>query len=156
LQFGLIHAVSTQAQGPDPIFRTPQPVEELPPELDHVVDEIDIHFPWGSLLRSVAIGDKEVLGGLRRIAAPGAWLEIILGIDESRDAAEVARLELPPLTEEYIRSTLMPRYEMAGSKVEESGLSSHAEWPHIETTWAKRLRDNNRRQLLFIIARATS
>ena len=25
LQFGLIHAASTQAQGPDPIFRTPQP-----------------------------------------------------------------------------------------------------------------------------------
>lgn len=132
------------------------PVEELPPELNQVVDEIHIHFPWGSLLRSVAMGDKEVLGGLRRIAVPGAWLEIIMGIDESRDAAEVARLELPPLTVEYVRSTLMPRYEMAGFKVEESGISSDAEWPHIETTWAKRLRDNRQRQLLFIIAKAIS
>ena len=112
------------------------PVEELPPELDEVAHEIHIHFPWGSLLRSVASGDKEVLGGLRRIAVPGAWLEIIMGIDESRDAAEVARLELPSLTEEYVRSTLIPRYEMAGFKVEESGISSDAEWPHIETTWS--------------------
>jgi 16S rRNA (adenine(1408)-N(1))-methyltransferase len=132
------------------------PVEELPPELNQVADEIHIHFPWGSLLRSVAIGDKEVLGCLRRIAVPGAWLEIIMGIDEIRDTAEVARLELPPLTEEYVRSTLIPRYEMAGFKVEESGISSDAEWPHIETTWAKRLRNNSRRQLLFIIAKATS
>jgi 16S rRNA (adenine(1408)-N(1))-methyltransferase len=132
------------------------PVEELPPELDQVADEIHIHFPWGSLLRSMAIGDKDVLGGLRRIAARGAWLEIVIGIDEARDAAEVARLELPPLTEEYVRSTLVPRYDMAGFKIEESGISSHAEWPHIETTWAKRLRDNTRRRLLFIIAEATS
>src|ERR671914_608768 len=132
------------------------PVEELPPELNQVADEIHIHFLWGSLLRSVAIGDKEVLGGLRRIAVPGAWLEIIMGIDESRDAAEVARLELAPLTEEYVRSTLIPRYEMSGFKVEEIGISSDAEWPHLETTWAKRLRDNNRRQLLFIIAKAAS
>ena len=150
-----IHCKPEKGGLPNVLF-VQAPVEELPPELDHVVDEIHFHFPWGSLLRSVAIGDKEVLGGLRRIAAPGAWLEIILGINESRDATEVARLELPPLTEEYVRSTLMPRYEMAGFKVEESGMSSHAEWPHIETTWAKRLRDNNRRQLLFIIARATS
>jgi 16S rRNA (adenine(1408)-N(1))-methyltransferase len=104
----------------------------------------------------VAIGDKEVLGGLRRIAVPGAWLEIIIGIDESRDVAEAARLELQPLTEEYVGSTLIPRYEMAGFKVEESGISSHAEWPHLETTWAKRLRENSWRQLLFIIAKATS
>ena len=83
----------------------------------------------------MASGDKEVLGGLRRIAVPGAWLEIIMGIDESRDA-EVARLELPSLTEEYVRSRLIPRYEMAGFKVEESGISSDAEWPHIETTWS--------------------
>jgi 16S rRNA (adenine(1408)-N(1))-methyltransferase len=132
------------------------PVEELPPELDQVADEIHIHFPWGSLLRSVAIGDKEVLGGMRRIAAPAAWLEIIIGIDESGDAAEVARLGLPPLTEEYVGSTLIPRYEMSGFRVEESGISSDAEWPHLETTWAKRLRDNSRRQLLFIIAKVTS
>jgi 16S rRNA (adenine(1408)-N(1))-methyltransferase len=37
------------------------PVEELPPELNQVADEIHIHFPLGSLLRSVAVGDKKVL-----------------------------------------------------------------------------------------------
>jgi hypothetical protein len=56
--------------------------------------------PWGSLLRSVAVGDEEVLRGLRRIAAPDAWLEVLIGIDEERDAAEARRLQLPALTEE--------------------------------------------------------
>lgn len=131
------------------------PVEDLPDELDHVADEIHIHFPWGSLLRAVAVGDEEVLNGLRKIAAPGAWLEILIGIDEDRDTAETTRLELPPLTEEYVRSRLVPRYAMAGFEVRESGISDHADWPHVETTWAKRLRDNSRRRLLFIVARTT-
>ena len=130
------------------------PVEELPAELNNVADEIHIHFPWGSLLRSIAVGDKAVLGGLRRIAAPGAWLEILVGVDEYRDSGEMARLELPPLTEEYVRSRLAPSYALAGFEVEESGISSLAELPHIETTWAKRLHDNSRRRLLFIVARA--
>ena len=32
-------------------------VEDLPNELNNVADEIHIHFPWGSLLRSVATGE---------------------------------------------------------------------------------------------------
>jgi hypothetical protein len=34
------------------------PVEELPPELNQVADKIHIHFPGGSLLRSVAMETK--------------------------------------------------------------------------------------------------
>jgi hypothetical protein len=45
---------------------------------------------------------------------------------------------------------------MAGFKVRKSGINSDPEWSHTETTWAKRLGDNNRRQLLFITAKATS
>ncbi len=130
------------------------PVEDLPAELEDVADEIHIHFPWGSLLRSVVVGDEAVLRGLRRIAAPGAWLEVLVAIDEERDAAEAARLDLPSLTEEYVGSTLAPRYARAGFDVEESGIGALAEGPHLDTTWAKRLRDNGSRRLLFIVARA--
>jgi 16S rRNA (adenine(1408)-N(1))-methyltransferase len=130
------------------------PVEDLPTELNHVADEIHVHFPWGSLLQSMALADPAVLSGLRRIAAPGAWLEVLMGIDEEKDSGETARLHLPPLTEEYVQSTLIPRYEAAGFDVQESGIISHSEWPHLETTWAKRLRDSNCRRLLFIVASA--
>ena len=93
------------------------PAEALPTELNHVADEIHVHFPWGSLLRSVAVGDEEVLAGLRRIAAPGAWLEVLIGLDEARDAGEAHRLRLPALTDEYVRSTLTPRSARAGFTV---------------------------------------
>lgn len=132
------------------------PVEDLPRELDGIADEIHIHFPWGSLLRAVALGNADVLAGLRRVAASGAWLEIVIGVDESRDAGEVARLGLPSLTVAYVRSTLTPRYAAAGFAVEESGLVDAADWPHIDTTWAKRLHDNRARRLLFVIARAVA
>ena len=127
--------------------------EELPTELNKSADEIHVHFPWGSLLRSVAVGDKEVLRGLRRIAAPGAWLEILIGIDEDRDSGEARRLQLPPLTDEYVRSTLIPRYATVGFDVRESGTLPHIEWPHLETTWAKRLRYNDCRHMLFLVAK---
>lgn len=129
-------------------------VEDLPQELGNVADEIHIHFPWGSLLRAVAAGDKEIISGLKRIAAPGAWLEIVIGIDDERDAGEAARLDLPPLTQEYVETVLRPRYAAAGFSIEESGLVEPDKWPEVDTTWAKRLRGSTRRRLLYIVAKA--
>jgi 16S rRNA (adenine(1408)-N(1))-methyltransferase len=130
------------------------PVEDLPEELTSVADEIHIHFPWGSLLRAVAVGDEDTLGGLRRIAAPGAWLEIVIGVDEYRDSAEATRLVLPPLSEDYVETVLKPRYSAAGFSIEESEMAAPGEWPELDTTWAKRLRENKQRRLLLIVARA--
>jgi len=132
------------------------PVEDLPTELDHVADEIHIHFPWGSLLRAVAFGDERVLSGLRRIAAPGASLEILIGVDHQRDEAEVRRLRLPPLTEEYVRSSLVPRYTRAGFEVRESGILLRSRWPPVETTWARRLSQSDRRRMAFLVAEASA
>ena len=129
-------------------------VEELPEELDGVADEIHIHFPWGSLLRGVAAGEERTLGGLRRISAPGAWLEVVVGVDEYRDAAETDRLDLPPLSEEYVEDVLRPRYGAAGFTIEETESPAPGEWPELDTTWAKRLRGNKQRRLLVIVARA--
>jgi hypothetical protein len=135
------------------IHRNKCTLQDLPSELVQLADEIHIHFPWGSLLRSVVVGDEEVLRGLHRIAAPDAWLEILIGIDEARDEAEIHRLQLPSLTDEYVRSTLVPRYARAGFSVEESGVIRHSQWPHVETTWAKRLHENDHRRLFYVLAR---
>ena len=77
-------------------------VEDLPADLDGIADEVHVHFPWGSLLRAVAIGDAAILGKLRRLCAPGALLEVIVGIDPQRDRTEIERLGLPPLSDAYI------------------------------------------------------
>jgi len=129
-------------------------VEALPPELDGVANEVHVHFPWGSLLRAVATGDEAALQNLRRICAPGAWLEVVIALDPERDSAEIARLGLEPLTPEFLEATLIPRYQAAGFDVVEYGVLPRSEWPQLHTSWAQRLRDSTNRSLTFLIARA--
>lgn len=128
-------------------------LEDLPADLDGIADEVHIHFPWGSLLRAVATGDEKALAGLRRISAPGAVLEVIIGLDPERDRAEIERLGLQPLASEYIEAELRPRYIAAGFAQVQSGVLAEAEWARLATSWAKRLGGNAGRAVLYIIAR---
>lgn len=128
-------------------------VEDLPPELDGVADEVHVHFPWGSLLRAMATGDPEVLGNLRRTCSPGALLEVVVGLDPDQDRGEMERLGLPPVSLSYIDATLLPRYRDAGFEVLERGLLSAPDWASLQTSWAKRLRGNSGRSVFYIIAR---
>ena len=129
-------------------------VEDLPPELDGVADELHVHFPWGSLLRAVATGDVAVLQNLRRICAPGALLEVVLGLDPARDQTEIERLRLTPLTLEFIDQQLTASYRAAGFELTERGIIAAAEWPEFNTSWAKRLHQNDQRPITFLICRA--
>ena len=129
-------------------------VEDLPAELDAVADEVHVHFPWGSLLRAVAIGDRAVLGNLRRICSPGALLEVVIGLDAERDRFEMERLGLPPLSTPYIDSVLTAEYADAGFDIFERGMLSPSEWPGLQTSWARRLQGSVSRSLIYIIARA--
>ena len=129
-------------------------VEDLPPELDGVADELHVHFPWGSLLRAVATGDAVVLRNLRRICAAGGLLEVVLGLDPARDQSEIERLGLAPLTLEYIDQTLAPQYAAAGFEIAERGIIPASEWPEFNTSWAKRLQQNDQRVITYLIARA--
>ncbi len=121
-------------------------VEDLPSELDGVADEIHIHFPWGSLLRAMASGDPTTLASLRRICAPGAWLEIIIGLDPERDRAEIERLGLETFSAEFIETVLAARYTAAAFDVTEYRVLEPGEWPRLETTWAHRLSGSESRR----------
>ena len=129
-------------------------VEDLPAELDNVADEVHIHFPWGSLLRAVSTGDREVLQNIRCICAPSALLEIILGLDPERDRTEIERLGIPHISIEHVDNTLAPLYRSAGFEITERGTSLPSDWPELKTSWAKRLKGRANRRLVYIIARA--
>lgn len=129
-------------------------IEDLPSELDGVADEVHIHFPWGSLLRCVAAGDESVLRNLRRVCAPEGVLEIIIGLDPERDRSQIERLEFKAFSTDFIDQELAPRYQAFGFEILERGVLAQSEWPKLETSWAKRLRGNEARTLLYIIARA--
>ena len=148
-----IHRKPEKGGAPNVIF-IQAAVEDLPPELDGVADEIHAHFPWGSLLRVLATGDEAVLRNLRRVCAPDAWLEVVIALDPERDRAEIERLGLSPLSPEYLETTLIPRYQAAGFDVVEYGSIPPSEWPQLHTSWARRLRGRPDRPLSYLIARA--
>jgi len=129
-------------------------VEDLPAELSGVADEIHIHFPWGSLLRALAVGDVVLLGNLRRLCAAEALLEVIIGLDAQRDRTELERLQVTDLSSDEIDSVLVPRYREAGFEIVERGERLPADWPDLQTSWARRLRTGTSRSLVYLIARA--
>jgi 16S rRNA (adenine(1408)-N(1))-methyltransferase len=129
-------------------------VEDLPPELDGVADEVHIHFPWGSLLRAVAAGDEKVLENLRRICSAEALLEVVVGLDPERDISELERLEIQTLSVEHVDSVLAHKYRSAGFEILERGMIPQSKWPEFQTSWAKRLKGSANRTLVYIIARA--
>ncbi len=132
-------------------------VEDLPSELDGIADEVHVHFPWGSLLRAVATGDRAALEGMRRVCAADALLEVVIGLDFERDKSEIERLGLGSLTPEYVSDVLIPRYRAAAFEIIESGMLGPSEWPALQTSWAKRLKSGGtNRSLIYLIARAAN
>ena len=129
-------------------------VENLPNELNDTADEIHIHFPWGSLLGALAIGEDNALRSLHRISAPNCLLEVVMGIDPDRDHAEIKRLNLPLLTTNYIETALAPKLETVGFNLVECGVVAPAEWPHLKSSWARRLQGSDRRDVVYFIAQA--
>ncbi|HVQ56174.1 MAG TPA: methyltransferase domain-containing protein [Pyrinomonadaceae bacterium] len=129
-------------------------VEDLPKEFDGVADEVHIHFPWGSLLRAVANGESDVLQALRRVAAPECQLEIVIGIDPERDRAELARLGIENISDEYLRRVLAEKYSRAGFVIKDHGELDRSTWLALETSWARKLQSNSNRRVFFLIGRA--
>ncbi len=131
-------------------------IEGLPEELDGIANEIHIHFPWGSLLQGLVLGDEKVLATLRRISSDDCVLEIVIGMDSERDGAELERLGIPFLTPVIIHSYLIPKYAAAGFElVEARGLKAD-EWARLETAWARRLRSGQGRTVNLLMFRVGS
>ncbi|MEK6336442.1 MAG: class I SAM-dependent methyltransferase [Acidobacteriota bacterium] len=128
--------------------------QQFPEELRGIASEVVVQFPWGSLLRGVAAGDELVLENLRKLCRTGARLEVIIGIDTERDRSQIARLELPELSDEYLKRELVPAYESRGFEIEEYSRSSASSRPEIDSSWARKLRQRSTRVLIFMRGRA--
>jgi len=148
-----IHRKPAKGGAPNVLF-IQSAVEDLPAELEAVADEVHIHFPWASLLKAVASGDVDVLAKLRRICAADALLEVVVGLDPSRDQTEISRLGLESFSIELIDGELVQRYRAAGFEIEERGSLLAGDWPEFKTSWAKRLKGSDARPIVYLIARA--
>jgi 16S rRNA (adenine(1408)-N(1))-methyltransferase len=148
-----IHRKPAKGGAPNVLFVSAA-VEELPSELVGLANEVHVHFPWGSLLQAVASGDAIVLQNVRRICADDALLEVVIGLDDSRDRSEITRLGLVSFSVDFIDHVLISKYHAAGFEIIERGSMAAGEWPEFKTSWAKRLKGKETRPIIYLIARA--
>lgn len=129
-------------------------VETLPSELEGVATEVHINFPWGSLLRALAVGDRPVLRKVRRICSPNARLKLVLGVDDLKDRSEIERLMLPELSLDYINARLVAKYREAGFEILATESLPPAAFAKLGTSWARRLQRSPRRSFIRVEAQA--
>lgn len=129
-------------------------VETLPSELNGIASEIHVNLPWGSLLRAVVAGDETILKHLRRACSPAARLKVMVSLDLAKDGAEMGRLGVPHLSLAYVDQMLKQEYRNAGFEIAAMRQLNSSSLADLETSWAKRLRQNANRSFIEIIARA--
>jgi 16S rRNA (adenine(1408)-N(1))-methyltransferase len=102
-------------------------LEALPSELDGLVDQLRVHFPWGTL-RDAAIGrDVMATARLARLLAPAGRLELLVA-DGERDAAA----PLHP-------AAVVSAYAALGFAVSEARRATLEDAIAAHSSWGKRL-----------------
>lgn len=119
-----------------------------------IANEVHVHFPWGSLLRAVTLGEFAALEGIRRVCADDAILKLTIGLDVQRDSSEILRLGLQPLSSNFLNGELRQRYLAARFEIIEHSSTQPEDWCGLRTSWAKRLQRRDTRQMTYLISKA--
>ena len=104
--------------------------QDLPQELNGLISNITINFPWGSLLESLLIGDSKLMSGLASISRSVTTVEIRLNGGALTEAGW--RLEAGA---EKIYTNLL----QAGWQINVPSLMNAHALRSFPSTWAKRL-----------------
>ena len=104
--------------------------QDLPQELNGLISNITINFPWGSLLESLLIGDPKLMSGLASISRSVTTVEIRLNGGALTEAGW--RLEAGA---EKIYTNLL----QAGWQINVPSLMNAHALRSFPSTWAKRL-----------------
>ncbi len=104
--------------------------QDLPAELNGLLTQVSINFPWGSLLDGLLDGDPGILGSLARVARPGASLTLRLNGGALSEAGWEAEAGIRQVTD-----TLW----QAGFLVQEPVRMSASALRAFPSTWARRL-----------------
>jgi hypothetical protein len=111
--------------------------DSLPNELDGLVSDITIWFPWGSLLRAAVTADEKFLFGLKRIATKDASLRILFSLENDIEKRLMERLGIKSLNNESL-NILKAAYARSGLHINWREIAQK-ELKSFPSTWAKRL-----------------
>ncbi len=133
-------------------------IEQLPNELKNIANKIYIILPWGSLLESIIKPNKDNINNMLSLLKGNEEdkkieneveekVEIIFGYARELEQKEVARLDLPNLSEEYIKEKIIPMFDLEYKlkRLEKEDLRD------IDTTWGKKLTFGRERPLFKLI-----
>ena len=126
------------------------PAEELPGLLAGLADEITVNYPWGSLLRALALPDTGVLAGLARLGKPGARFTGAINVQPLRDEAQAERIGLTKAALLHDPTGFADAYASAGLDLRRTNRVSEDTAP--ATSWGRHLAVS-KRELLKIEAR---
>ena len=104
--------------------------QNLPPELNGLVSQITINFPWGSLLESLLSGDANLIRGLESISCSSALIDLRLNADALAEAGWTLEVGA-----ERIQNNLL----QAGWQVNAPVMMNTSALRNFPSTWAKRL-----------------
>lgn len=104
--------------------------QDLPRELDGLVSQITINFPWGSLLASLLAGDPNLTRGLKSVSRSQASLYLRLNGGALAEAGKT----LEAGTDKIFYNLLQAGWQLEAPVVMDA--SALREFP---STWAKRL-----------------
>jgi 16S rRNA (adenine(1408)-N(1))-methyltransferase len=112
-------------------------VETLPGLLEGVASDITINYPWGSLLKALALPDADVLAKIASVGNAGASFAALINIQPLRDAALSERLGLACTTMLQDKGRLaevFARAGLEGLRIRDIGNDTPA-----ATSWGKHL-----------------
>jgi hypothetical protein len=104
--------------------------QDLPCELEGLVSQVTINFPWGSLLESLLSGDPRLLCGLKSVSRARAALDLRLNGGALAEAGKT----LEAGTDRIFYNLLQ-----AGWQLEQPVLMDASALQRFPSTWAKRL-----------------
>jgi 16S rRNA (adenine(1408)-N(1))-methyltransferase len=123
--------------------------EALPPALSSQASLVTVNYPWGSLLRALALPDPDGMRAVAGLLQSGGRLIALLNASVTDDRDYGERLGLPPLEDAHVEGRIVPGWEESGL----DGVTWHRlgadEEPAHHTTWGRRLvRGSNRRTIV--------
>ena len=104
--------------------------QDLPCELEGLVSQVTINFPWGSLLESLLSGDPRLLCGLKSVSRARAALDLRLNGGALAEAGKTLEAGTDRIFYNLLR---------AGWQLEQPVLMDASALQRFPSTWAKRL-----------------
>lgn len=123
----------------------------LPDELENLFDEVQINFPWGSLLEGVALANPELFNSISKISKNNSVLKMLFTYNDKFEESYRLQKSLPKLSLYYLNS-LKPKFTSYGIKVTNIYILTTEQKKNIQSSWGKKILSKRNREVYYLEA----